>query len=502
MLNFPLPYPDELLYSTIARAGVRMGITSPKELLDEVFGDRKVVATPDLPGHLQAIAMHYPGQAGLTIEALAYRHTLFPLYAPFVPEKRRRQCLRMLARHTRGTVHLRLGVAASRVKQPRVLRACPACVDEQIRRYGEPYWMRGCQVQGTKACPRHGRLAETSIPRHAPRRHSFAPLAPSMIVSSGQMAVEQEDVLVAKRIWELLDLPPRSSPTLDQWSQFYAALAADRQCTAGRRIIHSMILDRILLLWPSSWLERLGLAVVDSSSCWLQGVFRRHRKAISYLEHIIVLEAFLDPHWGFQEVIQKVANLPRMRPVATAEATRQEHVAQDILEKRHIWQTFLKRYGVRAGRRLGGGAVYAALYRRDRVWLLSENKRYRIEARRKEARVDWAHRDQAIFARLHEEARSRSTDLSCPRRSRRWYLLQAGPATTIVRHLGKLPMTAGFLEEFSESVDQYQVRRIRAALEVLAESGLPPKRWRILRAAGLSEIRLKASARNFLNKVD
>ena len=40
MHNFPLPHPDELLYSSIARAGVYHGITSPKQLLDEVFGTR------------------------------------------------------------------------------------------------------------------------------------------------------------------------------------------------------------------------------------------------------------------------------------------------------------------------------------------------------------------------------------------------------------------------------------------------------------------------------
>ena len=34
MHNFPPPHPDELLYSTLARASVYHGITSPKQLLD------------------------------------------------------------------------------------------------------------------------------------------------------------------------------------------------------------------------------------------------------------------------------------------------------------------------------------------------------------------------------------------------------------------------------------------------------------------------------------
>lgn len=50
-----MPYPDELLYSTIARASVRIGIVSPKQLLDEVFNNRKVIATFDMPSHIESI---------------------------------------------------------------------------------------------------------------------------------------------------------------------------------------------------------------------------------------------------------------------------------------------------------------------------------------------------------------------------------------------------------------------------------------------------------------
>ncbi len=58
MRNFPVPYSNELIYSTIARAGVYQGIVSPKQLLDEVYGNRKVVATLGLPSHLGVIARH------------------------------------------------------------------------------------------------------------------------------------------------------------------------------------------------------------------------------------------------------------------------------------------------------------------------------------------------------------------------------------------------------------------------------------------------------------
>lgn len=54
MLNFPIPYAEELVYGIVARMGVRAGIVSPKQLLDEVFDNRKVIATFDMPSHLES----------------------------------------------------------------------------------------------------------------------------------------------------------------------------------------------------------------------------------------------------------------------------------------------------------------------------------------------------------------------------------------------------------------------------------------------------------------
>ena len=502
MLNFPMPYPDELLYSTIARAGVRMGITSPKELLDEVFGDRKVVATPDISGYLRAIAEHYPAGAGLSVESLAYRHTLFPLYAPFVPESRRQQCLRLMARSTRGIVHLRLGIAASRIKQPRALRVCRGCVDEQIALYGEPYWKRVWQARGADVCPRHGRLMDTVLLRHSARRHAFVPLSRALIQALRPISPSKADVRVPLHVRELLNLSSRPSPTFDQWSRFYAALAADYGCANGKRMLHGLIMEKVLTRWPQRWLEKMGLSLTDSPTCWLRGIFHRHRKAISYLEHFVVLEAFLKRDWSAQGVLRRVARLPRERHSPSPRFSSQRQMSQEILDRRRIWQAYVEGYGTKFGRILGGGAAYSYLYRNDRAWLLRTNKRHRVNPCRNNSRVNWRQRDQDIYQRLCEIDRTQAKSLDSPRRSRRWYLAQVGCLTSMVNHVSKLPLTEAFLDLFSESVEEYQVRRIRHAMHVLNASGLPLKRWRILRASGLSEARLKKWASRFLKEVE
>lgn len=167
MLNFPVPYPDELIYSLVARAGIHLGLTSPKQLLDEVFANRHVIATVDLPNHLAPLVQLLPESMGLDVACLAYRHTLFPLYAPFTTEERRRHCLEQIAGDSQGAIHLILGVAASRIKQSHSLRYCPQCLQNQRRDHGEYYWQRQWQVMGADCCLVHGALLEANIERHA-----------------------------------------------------------------------------------------------------------------------------------------------------------------------------------------------------------------------------------------------------------------------------------------------------------------------------------------------
>ena len=108
MRNFPVPYPDELIYSLVARAGVRSAITSSKQLLDEVFGDRKVVATTDLPSHLSALSKLLVNTGKYDVSQLIYEHTMFPIYAPFVNENIRSRAMARMEKRSQGSVHLML----------------------------------------------------------------------------------------------------------------------------------------------------------------------------------------------------------------------------------------------------------------------------------------------------------------------------------------------------------------------------------------------------------
>lgn len=502
MLNFPVPYPDELIYSTVARAGVHAGMTSPKQRLDEVFANRKVIATPDLPSHLKHISELYPHSLNLDVTNIIYKHTLFPIYALFVPEDRRIQCIRWMAGQSKGAVHLALGAAASRIKQIRFLRYCPKCLDQQLAQFGEYYWKRGWQVAGADVCPHHGPLYNSRIELHGRHRHQFFALRADVFVGEEIKSCRAEDVRVAERIHELLNMPPVASPSLEQWGLFYKRLAGDTGCAKGKKVLHDKVSEKVTVYWTNPWLAKRSLSPsINSNSCWLKSIFRKHRKSFSYLEHVVVLEALLGSEWAFHSVLNNVSNLKSKSIVSCPVDFSEDNPSQEILDMRSSWEAFLKEFGVKKARFSGGGAIYAWLYRNDRAWLMKINGQYRRSSRSENKLVDWGKRDQDVLATLKEVHQMALDDMEGPRRSRNWYLDQLGPKATVEANLDKLPLTAEFFGKHCESVPDYQIRRIAVAIRQLDVDSEPKRRWKILRLAGLSDERIRVEAELYLKEV-
>lgn len=158
---FPAPYPDELLYSLLARYHRHMGSVSPKQTLDELFGFRDVVARLDMQGHLGSLSSHLPQGWGLTPERLATELTLFPYYLAFQSGKVRERALQAVTDGVFAGLHLLLGLAPAKARA-KSLRFCPDCMREMMRRHGELYWRRSHQLPGALLCLEHGRILHDS----------------------------------------------------------------------------------------------------------------------------------------------------------------------------------------------------------------------------------------------------------------------------------------------------------------------------------------------------
>ncbi|MCF7967016.1 MAG: TnsD family transposase [Methylobacter tundripaludum] len=499
MLNFPVPYADELIYSLVARAGAHMGFTSPKQVLEEVFGNRHVIATVDLPNHLENLLRLFPERLGFSVERLAYEHTLFPLYAPFTTELRRKQCLEKMASNSQGTIHLVLGVAASRVKQSRYLRYCPCCLQRQLKEKGEYYWLHQWQIAGADCCLEHGQLIEAHIERHAYHRHQFFLASPSVCPMLPQKPGNPSAIKVARQVCHLLQLCTNGAASFAQWTAYYHQLADAGDCLAGHNIRHEAVKERVLGCWPTLWLESHGLAISDTESNWLHSIFRKHRKSFSYLEHIVVLDAFLPDTWRIDEVLAEVSSIrTSLKTPVTEPSIADESVNERQANTRAQWLSLIRRKSVKQARS-ENGALYATLYRHDRVWLLSTNRQFYLTMSRQNRRVDWRQRDMIICRQLIKIRNAHKSLLDSPRWSRNWYLSKLGKSAIIEKNIHKMPLTSLFFKRFCEDIPEYQIRRITKALSCLETENM--HRWRLLRNAGLSDERLTNDARVLLHKM-
>lgn len=492
-----MPYQDELIYSTVARAGIRLALSSPKQLLDEIFQNRKVIATVDFPCHLNAIINQFPANQ-LSLEDIAYQHTLFPIYAPFVPEHRRQHCLKWMAEVSQGSIHLALGINASRLKPIHKLRYCPACFKEQLKLYSELYWPRLWQIQGA-CCPIHGELIDSTIELRSLHRHDFITPTYQTCPQHTQSKATSDSLFITKKLLELLSLHSFQSPNYEQWTMFYHQLAQQNDCLRGQnQIDYDKILDKIIARWSSKFLEQYNLSDLKSKTSWLRNIFRKHRKSFSYLEHTIAIEALNNKEWTFSAILEQVKNLNEESKDNNSQ-NLSICVHPNCLEYREKWLKLVKELGIKPARTLDQ-ALYAWLYRNDKDWLLKINKTFHQGFIQQGAKVNWYKRDLTYarqFIRLYNDL---IWDVDSPRRSAKWWLKQTGSISTIEKNLFRLPITQLFLKRYYEDISSYQIRRLtQVFIEIKMQSQDLP-RWKILRKAGLSDERMTIETTKFFNR--
>lgn len=147
---FTPPYPEECLYSVVARYHVRSAnptlSASVRELFPESCG-QSLCSTVTSPYMLTYMDQWMSPEFGYSRNRLISETTSYQLHVvslrktPFVSEieEQRKQHLQNRLIHPH-----------------RHLRYCPHCVREQFIVYGEPYWQRLPQLWGAEYCPIHG----------------------------------------------------------------------------------------------------------------------------------------------------------------------------------------------------------------------------------------------------------------------------------------------------------------------------------------------------------
>ena len=145
--SIPIPYPDELWYSIIARYHLQSGNLRQVTSCRDLFQRQKESFSVLLP---DADMEKYFQLRELDTKDAVETFTMSPFALRFYTEEKKELALD-------GKLRYELLGAWDH------LRYCPMCLAEDIATYGETYWHRSHQIPYATACPKHGCKIEDSM---------------------------------------------------------------------------------------------------------------------------------------------------------------------------------------------------------------------------------------------------------------------------------------------------------------------------------------------------
>ena len=151
---FPTPYPDELLYSVVARYHIRSGNKSFLQTHQELFENTEL--QPDkiiLPNNLNFLVSQLPVGSKLTVESLIKQNTLYPFFRSFLTPIEIYSFKNLL--REKSSISISQLAKISDKERNSVLKLCPKCQQEDEQKYGEAYWHRQHQIPGILVCLKH-----------------------------------------------------------------------------------------------------------------------------------------------------------------------------------------------------------------------------------------------------------------------------------------------------------------------------------------------------------
>ena len=149
---FPDAYPDELLYSQLARYYKRSGYVRYAYAVSDLYkNDTTVFPSFEFVNQYTPDAMSWIVKNKPWEQVIA-DHTMYPAYIRFLPKLRRQEALKGLITCEGNWRNL---MCMPTTGEKRYMRYCPVCALEDREKYGETFWHREHQIQRIRVCPKH-----------------------------------------------------------------------------------------------------------------------------------------------------------------------------------------------------------------------------------------------------------------------------------------------------------------------------------------------------------
>jgi hypothetical protein len=511
----PLPHDGELLYSALARTARAFGMRSPKRIADALLGSRNALAVPDLPNRLDFVHRWAGSQWRLSLENMILHRTAAAYYA----STRGALGFQRIAAALKGEgkrLHIRLGVCTSVIADTSHFRLCPLCTAEDLAARGETHWRRSHQLPGVLVCPAHGvPLSITEVPFRSPRRNVLvAAHADHLAGARPSIAPDHPSIALLLRLAHRLDALARRVPD-DRCHRERAHAARLAAAYTKRDAVNTFARD--LLKFVGGDVPAILFRPGVDARAWALSLARNPRRAAHPVLHGLLQEfvaslevsssptVLVDP--GSQvssaapqlrlqaaqlaEIGYRTGAIARTLGVAWKTAARllaplpaADQSSGDTHEPlKSKWLELARSNPSLSRKQLRAlkPALYAALYRADREWLLANGPKR--QPPRVGKRRDWAQRDAELSAHVEACAMRMRREGAVERLSANRLLKETRLRALVQRKGHLLPETRACLERSEESIEAYQLRRVAAAVRTHGDASPD---WMILRSARIN----------------
>ncbi|MCM3006707.1 TnsD family transposase [Priestia koreensis] len=299
MILFPTLYDDELLHSVLARYHHYVGNENKKVTMDDLFGSTTICASIVLPSNLKKLCTRLPSSDVYTPDYLIDHFTLFPYYAPFIPESRYKELRAAMIEDIGTNIYMKLGITASKIKSPKFLRYCSECFREDELKHGEPYWHRTHQIEGVEICPIHNSsLIKSDIPTSQRKnKHEYFRLKSEngcinhiKQLKSGDSPLFEHYKFIAEQTYYLIN--SKIEPFgLENLSKFYVVKLQEKGlATISGGIRWRELVSEFNHYYGEEILDYLdSLVKDDQKDTWLHKMFRKPKVSCHPLRHILLL---------------------------------------------------------------------------------------------------------------------------------------------------------------------------------------------------------------------
>lgn len=477
MINcFPFIYEDELLYSAVSRYKRQCGLINKESISrDFIFKINKIFQM-FFPLRLAKIAETLPATSKITAEYLLYNHTMYPFYTKLLPEKIKNKIKNDMI-ISKGNINIISSLGSGNIiRQGNYLKYCPKCIKEDIDNLGESYWRREHQVAGILFCRKHKiQLQESNVLCNSINREYICLDDIKMKdINTEYTCYKEFNLKFIDLIHELIE-SNNQSITLMQIKRFYRDKLNDKGLTTSSGKIHiKKVAYALNEYYGQDYLRIMQSEIKDYDNNWIMNFFNKdNNKPI--IRHLLLLQ-FLKCS------VKNIFKQKNERKYLTV--YKDYNPKLDIEERKKIWLDIIRENPNKSRNQLIkiNPKVYSYLYKYARDWYNEVTPRYNKEKR---SEFNWSEKDEKT---LKEAKIAVNTILSvksqpikiCKASIRRKMGLAEG---NFNKNLNK---TLKYINEVSESNEQYWIRKIKWVVKELENEEIPVTLYKVQIKSGFS----------------